>query len=129
LRSLQSCSYSKTSQHFMEPECSLPCSQEPSAGPCSESSIQSIQHNPISLRSILILSTQLPIVLPNGSFLFAFQPILYLHSSSPHSCYVPCPSHPPGLDHSNYTWRRVQVIKLLIMRHPSSNQGLCFFSS
>jgi hypothetical protein len=29
--------------------------------------------------------------------------------------YMPCPSHPPSLDHSNYTWRRVQVMKLLIM--------------
>jgi hypothetical protein len=29
-----------------------------------------------------------------------------------HSAY---PSHPPLLDHSNYTWRRVQVMKLLIM--------------
>jgi hypothetical protein len=33
LRSLQLCSYSRTSQHFMEPEGSLPCSQEPSTGP------------------------------------------------------------------------------------------------
>jgi hypothetical protein len=24
---------------------------------------------------------------------------------------MPCPSHPPWLDHSNYTWRRVQVMK------------------
>jgi hypothetical protein len=32
-----------------------------------------------------------------------------------HSCYIPCPSHPPWLDHSNYTWRRVKVMKLLIM--------------
>jgi hypothetical protein len=34
----------------------------------------------------------------------------------PHSCYMPCPSHPPWLDHSNYTWRRVQPMKLLIMQ-------------
>jgi hypothetical protein len=27
----------------------------------------------------------------------------------------PRPSHPTWLDHSNYTWRRVQVMKLLIM--------------
>jgi hypothetical protein len=26
------------------------------------------------------------------------------------------PSHPSWLDHSNYTWRRVQVVKLLIMQ-------------
>ncbi|PNF14089.1 hypothetical protein B7P43_G01064, partial [Cryptotermes secundus] len=29
LRSRQLCSYSRISQHFMEPECSLPCSQQP----------------------------------------------------------------------------------------------------
>jgi hypothetical protein len=28
---------------------------------------------------------------------------------------MPCPSHPPWLHHSNYTWRRVQLMKLLIM--------------
>lgn len=28
----------------------------------------------------------------------------------PHSCHMPCPSHPPLLDdHSDYIWRRVQV--------------------
>jgi hypothetical protein len=27
----------------------------------------------------------------------------------PHSCYMPCPYHHPLLDHSNYTWRRVQA--------------------
>jgi hypothetical protein len=32
LRSSQLCSYSRTSQHFMEPEGSLPCSQQPSTG-------------------------------------------------------------------------------------------------
>jgi hypothetical protein len=29
---------------------------------------------------------------------------------------MPCPPHPPWLDHSNYTWRKVQVMKLLIMQ-------------
>jgi hypothetical protein len=50
------------------------------------------------------------------SFLLAFPPIAYMHYSSPNSCYISCPSHPPLLDHSNYTWRRVQVVKLLIMQ-------------
>jgi hypothetical protein len=39
-----------------------------------------------------------------------------MHSSSLHSCYMPCPSHPPWLDHFNYTWLRVQITKLLIMQ-------------
>jgi hypothetical protein len=29
-------------------------------------------------------------------------------------CDMPCPSHPSWLDHSNYAWQRVQVMKLLI---------------
>jgi hypothetical protein len=28
---------------------------------------------------------------------------------------MPCPSHPPWLDHSNYTWRRVQVMKQMYL--------------
>jgi hypothetical protein len=38
--------------------------------------------------------------------------------SLPHSCYMPCPSHPPLLEHSNYVWRGVQVMKLFIMQFP-----------
>jgi hypothetical protein len=37
------------------------------------------------------------------SFFLAFPPISYVHSSSPHSCYMPCPSHPPWLG-MNYTF-------------------------
>jgi hypothetical protein len=29
---------------------------------------------------------------------------------------MPCSSHPPGLDHSNYIWWSVQVMKLPIMQ-------------
>jgi hypothetical protein len=87
-------------------------------------SMQFIPHNPISARSILILSTPLHLGLPNGLFPSGFPPISYLHSSlslslslSPsNSCYMPFPSHPPWLDHSNYTWQRVQVMKLQIMQ-------------
>jgi hypothetical protein len=50
------------------------------------------------------------------SFLLAFPQISYTHSSSPLSCYMPCPSHPPRPDHPNYIWRRVHVMKLLIVR-------------
>jgi hypothetical protein len=33
-----------------------------------------------------------------------------------HSRYMPRPPHPPRLDNSDYTWRRIQVMKLLIMQ-------------
>jgi hypothetical protein len=65
LRNCQLCSYSRISQHFMELEGSLPCSQEPSTDPYPQT-IQSNPYHPISLRSILILFTHLRLGLPNG---------------------------------------------------------------
>jgi hypothetical protein len=50
------------------------------------------------------------------SFPLAFPPIIYKRSSSPHSCYMPSPSHPDRLDYSNYTWRRVQITKVNILQ-------------
>jgi hypothetical protein len=45
-----------------------------------------------------------------------------MHSTSPNSCCLPCQSHSPWLDYSNYTLRRIQVMKLLIMQFsPTSN--------
>jgi hypothetical protein len=52
------------------------------------------------------------LVIPVVCFLLAFPPISYI----PHSCYMLCPSHRPWRDHSNYTWRRVQVMKVLIIQ-------------
>jgi hypothetical protein len=56
LRSRQLCSHSRTSKHFVEPESSLPCSQEPSTGPYPEPDQSNPYHpiHPISLRSFLI---------------------------------------------------------------------------
>jgi hypothetical protein len=48
LRSFQLCSCSRTSQHFMKPGGSLPCSQEPSTGPYPEPD----QSNPSYLSKI-----------------------------------------------------------------------------
>jgi hypothetical protein len=73
--SRQLCSPSRTSQHFMEPEGSMPCSQEPSTGPYPEPH----PSNPISLRSILILTTHLRLGIPIGLFPSGF-PTNILHA-------------------------------------------------
>jgi hypothetical protein len=49
LRGRQLCSYSGTSQHFMEPKGSLPCSQKPAIGPFPESDQSNPYHHIISL--------------------------------------------------------------------------------
>jgi hypothetical protein len=67
LRSRQLRSYSRTSQHFMEPEGPFSCSQEPSTGPYPEPDQSSPYHTILSLRSVLILSTLLLLGL-NGLF-------------------------------------------------------------
>jgi hypothetical protein len=55
LRNLQLCSYSRISQHFMEPEGSLPCSQEPSTGPYPLPDQSGLDHPILSLSLIIII--------------------------------------------------------------------------
>jgi hypothetical protein len=54
-----------------------------------------------------------------------------MHSCSPCSCHMSCPSHPSWLHHSHYTWRRVRVTRRLIMQslYPPVAQSLFSFSS
>jgi hypothetical protein len=58
------------------------------------------------------------------SFPLAFPPIIYKRSFSPHSCYMASQSHPLRLDYSTYTWRRVQIEKLLVMQLSPSTRHL-----
>jgi hypothetical protein len=55
------------------------------------------------------------------SFLPAFPPISYIHYSFPQFVLYALLIHPPWLDHSNYIWRRVQVLKLLIMQFSATS--------
>jgi hypothetical protein len=103
----------------MEPEGSSTCSQEPSTGPYPEPHRSSPYH-PISLTSSLILSTHLRLGLSSVflSFWLSHQYAICIPRLT-RPCYTPCPSHLSWLDNSNYVWRGVQVMKLLIMRFPS----------
>jgi hypothetical protein len=60
---------------------------------------------PINITYTLISSTSSPS--------FSSPPLLTL---LPYSFYMPCSAHSPWLDNSNYTWRRVPVMKLLMMQ-------------
>jgi hypothetical protein len=92
LRRRQLCSHSRTSQHFMEPEGSVPCSQEPpSIGPYSEP-YQSNPYHPILFRSILILSTHLRLGVPSGLFPSGF-PTNKLHTFLFSPIRATCPAH------------------------------------
>jgi hypothetical protein len=87
--------HSIVSQHFMEPERSIPNSQELSTCSYPEPD-QSSPHHPIP-RYILILSTHLRLGLPSGlSLSLAFPPIIYTHSFSP-----PFVLHTPHITNTN----------------------------
>jgi hypothetical protein len=79
-------------------------------------SIQSIPPHPNSLRSILILSYYLRLGFTGSLFLSGFPgKILYAFLYSPFVLHaLPCQLR--WLDHCNYTWRRIQVVKLLVMQ-------------
>jgi hypothetical protein len=79
-------------------------------------SIQSIPPHPISLRSILILSSYLRLGPPSGLFPYGFPTkFLYAFHFSPFMLHV-LPISSSLTSNSNYTWRTVQVMTLLIMQ-------------
>jgi hypothetical protein len=89
--------------------------------PYPEPDQSSPYHPTLSLRCILILSTHLHLGLPSVLFPSEFPTKILYTFLFPHWCYMPCPSHPSWLGHSNYVWRGVQVMKLLIMRFSSKS--------
>jgi hypothetical protein len=102
-RSSQLLGYLRNSEHFMEPEGTLPCSKEPSTGPCPEPEESNSYH------SILFHLNQFEYYSPTyfKSFILAFLLKSYMLSSSLYVCYIFWPSHRPWFDHSNYIWQRI----------------------
>jgi hypothetical protein len=111
--SRQLCSPSRTSQHFTEPEGSIPCSQEPSTGPYPEPYPSNPLHSmPSYLSKIhfnIVHSSTYWSCQWSLSFWLSHQYPTYI-PLPPHSCHMPRPSHPSWLEYSHYTWRRVRVI-------------------
>jgi hypothetical protein len=77
------------------------------------SQINPVHTTPSNLSKIH--SSHLRLGLPCGFLSFWFlHPNLPCIPLLPIRASCPCPSYPPSLDHSNYAWRRGQVMKLLI---------------
>jgi hypothetical protein len=80
------------------------------------SQINAIIHpHPISLITIIILFIHYVLALLVISFLLAFPPIAYMHFSSLQFVLHALPIS-LFLTYLNFTWRRVQVMKLLLMQ-------------
>jgi hypothetical protein len=109
----------------MEPECSLPCSQQLAPGTCPEPHESSPYLPPYfpMIHSDVILPWT-----PRSSEWslprrVSDQDVVYISHLS-RACYMPRPSHHPWLDHLNI-WRSVQLTKLLIMQSsPASSDFL-----
>jgi hypothetical protein len=104
---------------FMDPEGSLPYSQVSATCPYPEL-IPSSPHKPLptSWRSILILSTQLRLGLPNGLFPSGF-PTNTLCTTLSSPIRATCPAHLILLD---FTTRII-----LSKEYPSFSSSLCYF--
>jgi len=74
---------------------------------------------------ILCLRSISNFILPRPSLwsLQVFRLKFCMHFSSPPTCYMSHPSHPPRFDHPGSIWRRVHVLKLLMQFSPTS----CYF--
>jgi hypothetical protein len=80
------------------------------------SHINPVHATPSYLRSILLLFTHRRLGLPRGLFPSDFPTNILYAFIYPHSCYTPFPSHPPWLDHSNCTYRRVHKPTFIFFR-------------
>jgi hypothetical protein len=107
---------------FMEPEDSLPCSQQPTTGHCPKPDAFSLHlptHYP-KIYSNIIFHLRLGLHVVSSLLVFRLQFLCISNFS--HACYTSRPSHSPWLNHPNNMCCSVQFMKLLVMQtSPSSS--------
>jgi hypothetical protein len=99
----------------MEPEASLPCSQEPATGPYLNQMHTIFNLPPDFLRSILIFLSMPRSFEWSLSFRFSDQKFVCI-SNLYHACYMPRPCLPPRFDNPNNIWSRIRIVKILIVQ-------------
>jgi hypothetical protein len=109
--------YRLTNSVEPEPEGSSPHSQQPANGPYPEPGESTPHPQPISLRSILIPSSNLRLGLPSCllSFRLSHQNPVHVSPFS-HACHMPRPPHSPWFVLPNIIWWWVQIMKLPILQ-------------
>ena len=111
----------------MEPEISLPHSQQPSTCACSEPYQSSPRPYPTYWSAVLILSSHPRLGLKWAlSLRFSHQNPLRT-SPRPHTCYTPRPSHSSWFDHPNSIWWAVQIVKCWYILEQNSLMGHCMW--
>jgi len=99
----------------MDPECSLPFTQQPAIGTFPEV----VQFNPCC--HILFLGTHFNIILPSTSrfFLEIFELKFCMNFSYSNACYIFHPPDPSLFHNPNSIWWRIQILKIFIMQWTS----------
>jgi hypothetical protein len=108
MRSRQSLNYSRFRKMLWNPKVHYRVHKSPPLVPILRQ-INLVRSTPSYLSKI-----HFNIILPSTTRSFPLKS--YMHSSSHHACYMPWPFHSPWHGHSNCTWWRVQLMKLLIMQ-------------
>jgi hypothetical protein len=111
---LRSSATQEISPHFMQPESSLPHSQESATCPYPEPGRSSLFRPPFHLLKIsfnIIIACA-----PAALFRFHHQDSV---CTCPHSCYIPCPAYFSSFNYRNNIWWGVQSIKLFVTLYSS----------